>query len=305
MYYIVWFLWISDICQTSLCFSTKVQDYDPYRSWAGSQYGRWELPTSKSKWATWVRISQIYLHWSGSKSTRELRRNSNAHLMTEKSNGSAKVLTNVFLCLLTFDRDAIVENDKLRKWPLFYCFCSPAGSPSTTPERALWAPGLPWARNTPAQDSQLPGVLASRVWSLVWIWSQLNIMIKDGSSLYYPRSSFSMQYTSLQSKPYSNSRYFSSAGPLYHRTIAIHWTIGPSDHWRIILTDLCCRPSSRNGKYTNGVAGGGGGYPGIQNMAYSPAYSNGVSYLQHSGIAFTFLGDKHFHKFTCVTHLHF
>ena len=64
MYYIVWFLWISDICQTSLCFSTKVQDYDPYRSWAGSQYGRWELPTSKSKWATWVRISQIYLHWS-------------------------------------------------------------------------------------------------------------------------------------------------------------------------------------------------------------------------------------------------
>ena len=145
-----------------------------------------------------------------------------------------------------------------------------------------------------------------RVWSLlVWIWSQLNIMIKDGSSLYYPRSSFSMQYTSLQSKPYSNSRYFSSAGPLYHRTIAIHWTIGPSDHWRIILTELCCRPSSRNGKYTNGVAGGGGGYPGIQNMAYSPAYSNGVSYLQHSGIAFTFLGDKHFHKFTCVKHLHF
>ena len=67
------------------------------------------------------------------------------------------------------------------------------------------------------------------VWSLlVWIWSQLNIMIKDGSSLYYPRSSFSMQYTSLQSKPYSNSRYFSSAGPLYHRTIAIHWTIGGS-----------------------------------------------------------------------------
>ena len=164
MYYIVWFLWISDICQTSLCFSTKVQDYDPYRSWAGSQYGRWELPTSKSKWATWVRISQIYLHWSGSKSTRELRRNSNAHLMTEKSNGSAKVLTNVFLCLLTFDRDAIVENDKLRKWPLFYCFCSPAGSPSTTPERALWAPGLPWARNTPAQDSQLPGAEFGHYW---------------------------------------------------------------------------------------------------------------------------------------------
>jgi len=55
----------------------------------------------------------------------------------------------------------------------------------------------------------------------------------------------SMQYTSLQSKPYSNSR-----------------------------------PSSRNGKYTNGVAGGG--YPGIQNMAYSPAYSNGVTSMSTS-----------------------
>ena len=93
--------------------------------------------------------------------------------------------------------------------------------------------------------------------------------------------------------------------PSDHCNSLDHWTIVPSDHWRIILTDLCCRPSSRNGKYTNGVAGGGGGYPGIQNMAYSPAYSNGVSYLQHSGIAFTFLGDKHFHKFTCVKHLHF
>jgi len=55
----------------------------------------------------------------------------------------------------------------------------------------------------------------------------------------------SMQYTSLQSKPYSNSR-----------------------------------PSSRNGKYSNGVAGGG--YPGIQNMAYSPAYSNGVTSMSTS-----------------------
>ena len=53
------------------------------------------------------------------------------------------------------------------------------------------------------------------------------------------------------------------------------------DNWRVILSELSCRPSSRNGKYTNGVAGGGGGYPGIQNMAYSPAYSNGVSCLKH------------------------
>jgi len=59
----------------------------------------------------------------------------------------------------------------------------------------------------------------------------------------------SMQYTSLQSKSYSNSR-----------------------------------PSSRNGKYSNGVGGGGSaGFPGVQNMAYSPAaYSNGVTSMSTS-----------------------
>ena len=71
-----------------------------------------------------------------------------------------------------------------------------------------------------------------------------------------------------------------------------HWNnrpvhqYGQSDHGlskHCILTLFCCRPSSRNGKYTNGIGGGGGGgYPGIQNMAYSPAYSNGVSFLQHT-----------------------
>ena len=51
----------------------------------------------------------------------------------------------------------------------------------------------------------------------------------------------------------------------------------------INLYKLCARPSSRNGKYSNGVAGGG--YPGIQNMAYSPAYSNGVSSLHSKVVA--------------------
>ena len=93
-----------------------------------------------------------------------------------------------------------------------------------------------------------------------------------------------MQYTSLQSKPYSNSRYFSfsicslfwnNPRPLQAPDILI----GGMDVKMINLNQLSCRPSSRNGKYTNGVANGGG-YPGIQNMAYSPAYSNGVSVMQ-------------------------
>jgi hypothetical protein len=61
-----------------------------------------------------------------------------------------------------------------------------------------------------------------------------------------------MQYTSLQAKPYSNSRC-----PAPTRS------------------PFLPRPTSRNGKYTNGLALANGGYP--SSLAYSPGYSNGIT----------------------------
>ena len=50
-------------------------------------------------WGNWVRISQIYLDFHIKVNSGGEAGFKHTHLITEKSNGSAKVLTNVFLCL--------------------------------------------------------------------------------------------------------------------------------------------------------------------------------------------------------------